>query len=239
MNPFDWQIKTNTHLKQHEEKCWLMSYIEQRPTHPCPNLHKNQCMLLNYIRIASLLHSFFFYCTQVFSSCQTFAGGASRNRLSVHSLVVFCLEKALLNSCTICREKIIDVRVLRCISVLTGCGHAGVHSPSLKETTSLAHQLHSTATAYWLYCSWRQNKSTRLMGLPEQCAPRSSSFSEKSAFHASVIREAGDKHGASLLVTFAAARRSLMLFSISQAGKDQWKHLMTIKFSHHLIKLAF
>lgn len=220
----------------------LWATFSRNQHNPCPNLHKNQCMLINYVRIAS----FFFFIAHKCSRpvkrllvCWWGGGQPSRNRPSVHSLVVFCLEKALLNSCTICREKIIDVRVLRCISVLTGCGHAGVHLPSLKETTSLAHQLHSTATAYWLYCSWRQNKSTRLTGLPEQCAPRSSSFSEKSAFHASVIREAGDKHGASLLVTFAAAQRSLMLFGISQAGKDQWKHLMTIKFSHRLIKLAF
>lgn len=45
-----------------------------------------------------------------------------------HSAIL-SLEHALLNKGTICSEMIIDVSVLRCISVLTGCGHAGVHLP--------------------------------------------------------------------------------------------------------------
>lgn len=104
----------------------------------------------------------------------------------LHSALL-SLEHASLNTGTIRSEMIIDVRVLRCISVLTGCGHAGVHLPPppspMKETTSLAHQLYSTARAYWLYCSGKQNKST-LTDLPEQWAPQSSILSERNAFYA-------------------------------------------------------
>lgn len=69
------------------------------------------------------------------------------------------------------------------------------------------------------------------MVLSEQCAPQSSSFAEKGAFYASAVREAREKHGASLLVSVAAAQGYLMLFVISQEEKDQWKHLVHIKFS--------
>lgn len=52
---------------------------------------------------------------------------------------------------------LIDVRALRCISkdvpmLVCIC-------PLCKKHPGLTHQLHNIARAYWLYCSWRQNKS--------------------------------------------------------------------------------
>lgn len=74
----------------------------------------------------------------------------------------------LLHKCTGCTgglSFLIDVMALRL--VLCKMCHAGVHLPSLQEATSLAHQLHDTARAYWLCCSWRQNKRSGIFFLPD------------------------------------------------------------------------
>lgn len=152
------------------------------------------------------------------------------------------LELALLNTGAIRSEMIIDVRVLRCISVLTGCGHAGVHlppPPHWRKQPASPTSCTSTARAYWLYCSGKQNKSTHLTDLPEQWAPQSPHlFWEDAPF---MQESAGDKRHAPLLVSWSrSGTQTFHVIQYQPRGKkgSVQTFWLRIHFSHRLIKLS-